>query len=85
MRGTDRLQESLFTVAKLDDFGPAEHQLRPLRDQVNVVLRRLSGLVSTMYADSGRESIAPENLLLSALRSMIGSGTTRCFPRTAIA
>lgn len=45
MRGTDRPQESLFTVAKLDDFVPTDHPLRPLRDQVNAVLRRLSSLI----------------------------------------
>lgn len=30
MRGTDGLQESLFTIAKLEDFVPADHPLRPL-------------------------------------------------------
>ena len=73
MRGTDRLQESLFTVAKLDDFVPADHPLRPLRDQVNTVLRRLSGLFSTMYADTGRESIAPEKLLRAQVLQMLYS------------
>lgn len=28
MRGADITQESLFTVAKLDDFVPADHPLR---------------------------------------------------------
>ena len=41
MRGTDSFQESLFTVRKLDDFVPAAHPLRPIREQVNRPLKRL--------------------------------------------
>lgn len=67
MRGTDGLQESLFTVAKLDDFVPADHPLRGIRELVNQALTRLNGLFSTIYADSGRESIAPEKLIRSLL------------------
>ena len=29
MRGSDGMQEALFTVAKLEDFVPADHPLRP--------------------------------------------------------
>ena len=31
MRGADITQESLFTVAKLDDFVPDDHPLRAIR------------------------------------------------------
>jgi hypothetical protein len=31
MRGADAMQESLFTVAKLDDFIPEDHPLRGIR------------------------------------------------------
>ena len=31
MRGPDAMQESLFTVAKLDDFVPADRPLRAVR------------------------------------------------------
>ena len=37
MRGSDAMQESLFTVAKLDDFVPADHPLRSIRVLVNDV------------------------------------------------
>lgn len=40
MRGEDGLQESLFTFAKLEDFVPAEHPLRPIRLLVNEALAR---------------------------------------------
>ena len=67
MRGTDKLQESLFTVAKLEDFVPADHPLRPIRLLVNEALGRLNGLFNAIYADTGRESIAPEKLLRTLL------------------
>ena len=67
MRGEDGLQESLFTVAKLEDFVPAEHPLRAVRLLVNEALGRLNGLFNTIYADGGRASIAPEKLLRAML------------------
>lgn len=67
MRGSDELQESLFTVARLDDFVPADHPLRPLRGLVNEALKRLDGLFNLIYADTGRASIAPERLMRALL------------------
>lgn len=70
MRGADVLQESLFTVRTLDDFVPASHPLRPIRERVNKALVRLDGLFARMYADDikgGRPSIAPEKLLRAML------------------
>lgn len=67
MRGTDGMQETLFTMAKLEDFVPADHPLRPTRELVNQALARLGGLFNTMYADTGRASIAPEKLLRAML------------------
>lgn len=67
MRGSDAMQESLFTVAKLEDFVPADHPLRPIRSLVNDALVRLNGLFNTIYADTGRASIAPEKLLRAML------------------
>jgi transposase len=67
MRGSDGMQEALFTVAKLEDFVPGDHPLRPIRSLVNEALVRLNGLFNTIYADSGRASIAPEKLLRAML------------------
>lgn len=67
MRGLDEMQESLFTVAKLDDFVPADHPLRPIRQLVNDALKRLNGLFNLLYADTGRASIAPEKLMRALL------------------
>lgn len=67
MRGADGMQESLFTVVKLDDFVPTDHPLRAVRTLVNEALARLNSLFNTIYADSGRDSIAPEKLMRALL------------------
>ncbi len=67
MRGMDEMQEPLFTTVKLEDFVPADHPLRPVRLLVNQALKRLNGLFSVIYADSGRASIASEKLLRALL------------------
>lgn len=61
------MQESLFTVAKLEDFVPVDHPLRNVRILVNEALGRLNGLFNSIYADTGRESIAPEQLVRALL------------------
>ena len=73
MRGSDGMQEALFMVAKLEDFVPADHPLRPIRLLVNEALGRLNGLFNLIYADSGRASIAPEKLLRAMLIQVLCS------------
>jgi transposase len=63
MRGTDGMQESLFTVTKLEDFVPSDHPLRAIRDLVNEALVQLNGLFNKIYDDYGRPSIPPEKLM----------------------
>jgi transposase len=67
MRGSDGMQESLFTLARLDDFVPAGHPLRSIQRVVNEALVGLNELFNSIYADSGRASIAPEKLLRAML------------------
>jgi transposase len=67
MRESDEMQESLFTIAKLENFVPADHPLRPIRELVNEALKRLNGLFNLIYADTGRASIAPEKLIRALL------------------
>lgn len=57
-------------MRKLEDFVPADHPLRVVRQMVNQALVNLDGLFSRMYeADikGGRPSIAPEKLLRAML------------------
>lgn len=73
MRGADGLQESLFTVAKRDDFVPTGHPLRVIRRLVNEALGRLNCLFNSLYADSGRDSMAPEKLMRALLLQVLYS------------
>ena len=70
MRGADTFTESLFTMRRLDDFVPAMHPLRPIREMVNQALMKMQPLFARMYeADikGGRPYIAPETLLRAML------------------
>lgn len=73
MRGEDVMQEALFTTVHLDTFVPADHPLRALRRLFDEALNGLNGLFATLYADGGRESIAPEKLLRAQLLQVLYS------------
>jgi transposase len=67
MRGCDEMHESLFMMARLEDYAPKDHPLRPMRELVNQALKRLNGLFNLIHADTGRTSIAPEKLMRALL------------------
>ena len=73
MRGADVMQESLFTVRRLEDFVPADHPLRAIRLLVNEALVRMNSLFDGIYAASGRDSIAPEKLMRALLLQIVHS------------
>ena len=76
MRGADTFTESLFTMRRLEDFIPAHHPLRPIRQMANTALAKMEGLLTRMYdADikGGRPSIAPEKLLRAMLLQVLYS------------
>ena len=76
MRGADTFTESLFLLKRLDDFVPAEHPLREIRQMVNKALVAMDALFAGMYeADikGGRPSIAPEKLLRAMLLQVLYS------------
>jgi transposase len=76
MRGADTFTESLFTMRRLEDFIPAHHPLRPIRQMANAALAMTEGWPTHMYdADikGGRPSIAPEKLLRASLLQVLYS------------
>ena len=76
MRGADTFTESLFTMRRLEDFIPAHHPLRPIRQMANIALAKMEGLLTRMYeadAKGGRPSIAPEKLLRPMLLQVLYS------------
>ena len=67
MRGADVHQEALFSYLSPESRIPKHHPLRPVRDMVNKALAELSPHFESIYADTGRPSIAPEKLLRASL------------------
>jgi transposase len=67
MRGSDERTESLFSYVSCEARVPQDHPLRPIRAIVDETLEGLSGEFATLYASTGRPSIAPEKLLRALL------------------
>jgi transposase len=74
MRGKPQAQPDFLTVINLNQCVPADHPLRAIKRQVDTVLKKLSPLFDELYAEDGRASIPPEQLLkarvLTALYSV---------------
>jgi transposase len=74
MRGTAQAQPDFLTVVNLNAIVPCDHPLRAIKRRVDAVLAKLSPLFDQLYAEEGRPSIPPEQLLkarvLSALYSV---------------
>jgi len=67
MRGSEPLQEPMFSYISAEKRVPKEHPLRPLRRMVDEVLEGMSGDFDQMYSKMGRPSIPPEQLLRALL------------------
>jgi transposase len=67
MRGDDLQQGAMFSYLSPEQRVPAAHPLRPIRQMVDRVLKRLSPRFEALYAERGRPSIAPEKLLRALL------------------
>ena len=78
MRGADVMQENMFSYLTLTDYVPETHPLRAIREIVNAALREMDETFAAMYADSGRDSIPPEQLLRGLiLQSLYGLRSER--------
>jgi transposase len=67
MRGNDIQQGAMFSYLSPEQRVPADHPLRPIRQMVDTVLKRLSACFEAIYAEGGRPSIPPEKLLRALL------------------
>ena len=63
MRGTTQAQPDFLTVVNLNSLVPADHPLRAIKRRLDVVLKKLSPDFDALYAQDGRASIPPEQLL----------------------
>jgi transposase len=71
MRGADVMQEELFTLGGLDQYVPADHPLRRVRELFNGCLRRMDTHFDELYSPFGRESIPPEKLLRALMLQVL--------------
>jgi transposase len=71
MRGAESQQPVLFSYVALEARIPADHPLRAMRALLEPVLRELAPRFTAMYADGGRPSIPPEQLLRASLLQVL--------------
>ena len=71
MRGTERQQVTMFSYVSLEARIPADHPLRAMRATVDRALLALSPRFDALYADEGRPSIPPEQLLRALLLQVL--------------
>lgn len=71
MRGPESTQGHLFSYVSLEQRIPADHPLRTMKALVEPVLAELSPHFADLYADDGRPSIPPEQLLRALLLQVL--------------
>src|SRR6266481_10086797 len=67
MRGKDEQQLDVFSYISPEQRVPQDHPLRPLRVMTDEALQELRPRFNSLYAKTGRPSIAPEKLLRALL------------------
>src|SRR6201987_693013 len=67
MRGKDEQQLDVFSYLNPEQRVPQDHPLRPLRVMTDEALQQLRPRFNSLYAKTGRPSIAPEKLLRALL------------------
>jgi transposase len=75
MRGNEQQQDAVFSYVSLEQRVPTDHPLRAIRKMVDQALRELSPHFDSLYASTGRPSIAPEKLLRALLLQALYGGT----------
>lgn len=71
MRGPDEQQAWMFSYISAEKRVPKDHPLRAIRTMVDAILRDLSPLFESLYAKTGRPSVAPEKLLRALLLQVL--------------
>lgn len=73
MRGIETGQGMMFSYVSLEERVPRDHPLRAMQRLVEPVLTELSARLASLYADGGRPSIPPEQLLRALLLQVLYS------------
>jgi transposase len=67
MRGADARRDGLFSYIRPESRIPREHPLREIRKLADEALTALDARLAALYAETGRPSIPPEQLLRALL------------------
>jgi transposase len=73
MRGDDVSQGAVFSYVSAEQRVPLDHPLRVIRAILDEALASLSSHFDTLYAKTGRPSIAPEKLLRASMLQVLYS------------
>lgn len=73
MRGRKEGQEQLFSYVGLETYVPDDHPLRRVRKLVDGMLSEMDEELELLYADVGRPSIPPEQLLRAVVLQILYS------------
>jgi transposase len=73
MRGADVDQGGLFSYVSMEQRVPATHPLRRVRTLLDEALESMSRDFDRVYADGGRESVAPERLVRALVLQVLYS------------
>ena len=73
MHGQDHQQSDLFSYVSPEQRARSDHLLRAIRAMADPALNRMSAPFETLYARTGRLSMAPEKLLRAQLIPMLYS------------
>jgi transposase len=73
MRGHDERPDALFSYVSLEQRVPADHPLRAIRVMTDAALTRMAPRLTRLYAEMGRPSIPPEQLLRALLLQILYS------------
>lgn len=71
MRGAESNQPVLFSYVAIETRIPCDHPLRAMKALLEPVLAELGPRFQAMYAESGRPSIPPEQLLRASLLQVL--------------
>ena len=73
MRGTDMDQGGLFSYVSMENRIPPTHPLRTVRALLDEALGSMSQDFDQVYAEGGRESVAPERLVRALVLEVLYS------------
>ena len=71
MRGHDEQTQHMFSYLSPEQRVPADHPLRAIRTLTDQALRTLSRRFASLYAQTGRPSIPPEQLLRALMLQVL--------------